>query len=225
MDIKLLIFSAFAVIAFFVVIMAAYLKIYKRNINKALTENSKRHIRMIPPYKVLNVLIALLAVVALAFAMTIIPSLNRISTADEIERETRRFQAINDEWNMEISLNDNLAVVLSYDDDMSEHAFSVYKNTGNVVPNYKFSYGGESTSIERSVRVFKYDNTLALLSMNMLHIAKIECHDGITCEIDPNSPFALIIPSGGFDVYDSTGNIIDLAQDWWYEITDTNDNA
>ena len=57
------------------------------------------------------------------------------------------------------------------------------------------------------------------ISMNRLGIAKIACHDGNTYQLDPESPFVLIIPSGGADIYDKNG---DLEQNWWYEIT-TND--
>lgn len=77
-----------------------------------------------------------------------------------------------------------------------------------------FRYGGHTTSVERSVSIYKFDGTLVLISMNSLHIEKIECHDGDTYETDPNRPFALILPSGGFDVYDNEGNLIDLEQDW-----------
>ncbi len=56
--------------------------------------------------------------------------------------------------------------------------------------------------------------------MNAPHIAAIECHDGERYEIDSNSPFVLIIPSGGFDVYDINGDLINLTQEGWYELTE-----
>lgn len=46
--------------------------------------------------------------------------------------------------------------------------------------------------------------------MNALHIAKIACHDGDTCEIAPNRPFVRVMPSNDFDVYDDEGILIDL---------------
>ena len=56
--------------------------------------------------------------------------------------------------------------------------------------------------------------------MNSLHIAAIDSHGGARYEIDPDRPFALLIPGGGFDAYDSAGQLLNLEQEQWYEATD-----
>lgn len=213
----ILIILAVAVLPAFAIFI--YFQIYKRNINKALSAKDSIRRRMVPPYKVVTVL-SIVAVVAVVIAgIATASNFNRIATAHDIEQAARKSQAIDKEWNVEVAMVDNFATVLSYNDDMSDHSFAIYRNRNGVHTNYVFWQGGNSTSIERSVRVFKYDDALALLSMNELHIAKIECHNGETYALNPDSPFVLIIPSSGFDVYDKNGNLIDLEQSWWYEVT------
>lgn len=220
MDISSVLLKLLAGAFVLLVICAIYFFIYKHHINKVLVEPQKKHIRMIPPYMIFVALIIVVAVLGTSFIITILPSLDRISTVSDIEKNVRSFQGISNDWNIEVAMNDQVAGVIAYDDQRSEHIFSIYKSNGTANTNYVFRYGGKSTSIERSVRVFKFEGTTVLISMNALHIAAIECHDGERYEIAPNMPFVLVIPSGGFDVYDNSGKLIDLTQDWWYELTE-----
>ena len=197
-----------------------YFHLYKRNINKALTEKNKPHIRMIAPYKIMTGIVVLLIIIAGVLIFVKWQPLDNLSTASDIEEHAREYQDIGDDWDIEIDLSDTLAAVLAYNDDMSDHTFAIYENANRIGTDYVFRHGGSTTSVERSVRVFKYDGAIALVSMNALHISRIECHDGASYEIDPNAPFVLVIPIGGFDVYGADGNLIDLEQDWWYELTD-----
>ncbi len=206
--------------AFVLLASTVYFFIYKRHINKVLVEPQKKHIKMVPPYMVVLVLTIVFAVIGTSFLITIQPRLNRISTVSEIEKDARSFQGISNDWDIEITMDDRIAAVIAYNEQKDEHAFSIYENEGKGKTNYVFRYGGKSTSIERSVRVFKFEGTTAFISMNALHIAAIECHDGERYEIDPNMPFVLVVPSGGFDIFDSSGNSVDLSQDWWYELTE-----
>ena len=200
------------------VVCAIYFFIYKHHINKVLAEPQKKHIKMKPPYTILVALIIIFAVLGTSFIITILPSLERISTVSDIEKNVRK--GINSDWNVEVAMNDRVAAAIAYDDQTSEHSFSIYTNNGKAKTNYVFRYGGKSTSIKRSVRVFKFEDTTVLISMNALHIAAIECHDGKRHEIDPNTPFVLVIPNGSFDVYDNSGKLIDLTQAGWYELTE-----
>ena len=194
--------------------------IYKKHINKVLIEPDKKHIKLVPPYKVLLVLIIVFAIVVTSFAVTLIPNTEHLSTVNDIEEDVRSFQKISDDWNIEIAMNERIAAVIAYDNQESEHTFSIYENKDSTKTNYVFRYGGKSTSIERGIRVFKFEGTTTLISMNILHIAAVECHDGERYEIDPNNPFVLVIPSGGFDVYDENGKLIDITQADWYELTE-----
>ena len=219
MDISSVLLKLFAGAFVLLVICTIYFFSYKHHINKVLVEPQKKHIRMIPPYTILVSLIIVFAVLGTYFIITILPSFDHISTVSDIENNVRSSQKINSDWNVEVAMNDRVAAVIAYDDQRSEHTFSIYKSDSKANTNYVFRYGGKSTSIERSVRVFKFEGTMVLISMNALHIVAIECHDGERHEIDPNMPFVLIIPSGRFDVYDNSSNLIDLTQNQWYELT------
>lgn len=220
MDISYILLLLFAAVCVFFLVCIGYLLIYKKHINKVLIEPDKKHIKLVPPYKVLLVLIIVFAIVGTSFAVTIIPNTEHLSTVNDIEEDVRSFQKISDDWNIEIAMNERIAAVIAYDNQESEHTFSIYENKGSTKTNYVFRYGGKSTSIERGIRVFRFEGTTALISMNILHIAAIECHDGERYEVDPNTPFVLVIPSGGFDVYDENGNLIDITQAGWYELTE-----
>ena len=220
MDISYILLLLFAAVCVFFLVCIGYLLIYKKHINKVLIEPDKKHIKLVPPYKVLLVLIIVFAIVVTSFAVTLIPNTEHLSTVNDIEEDVRSFQKISDDWNIEIAMNDRIAAVIAYDNQESEHTFSIYENKGNTKTNYVFRYGGKSTSIERGIRVFRFEGTTALISMNILHIAAVECHDGERYEIDPNNPFVLVIPSGGFDVYDENGKLIDITQADWYELTE-----
>lgn len=220
MDISYILLLLFAAVCVFFLVCIGYLLIYKKHINKVLIEPDKKHIKLVPPYKVLLVLIIVFAIVVTSFAVTLIPNTEHLSTVNDIEEDVRSFQKISDDWNIEIAMNERIAAVIAYDNQESEHTFSIYENKGNTKTNYVFRYGGKSTSIERGIRVFKFEGTTALISMNILHIAAVECHDGERYEIDPNNPFVLVIPSGGFDVYDENGKLIDITQADWYELTE-----
>ena len=220
MDISYILLLLFAAVCVFFLVCIGYLLIYKKHINKVLIEPDKKHIKLVPPYKVLLVLIIVFAIVVTSFAVTLIPNTEHLSTVNDIEEDVRSFQKISDDWNIEIAMNERIAAVIAYDNQESEHTFSIYENKGSTKTNYVFRYGGKSTSIERGIRVFKFEGTTALISMNILHIAAVECHDGERYEIDPNNPFVLVIPSGGFDVYDENGDLIDITQAGWYELTE-----
>lgn len=220
MDITYIILGFAAIALLLLVGGAIYFYLYKRNINKALREKSKAHIRMVPPYKVMTGIIIFLIIIAGVLVFGKWQPFDTLSSASDIEKHAREFQGIGDDWDIEIEMENSIAAVLAYNDDMSDHVFAIYENTSKSAADYEFRHGGSSTSIERSVRVFKYDGAIALVSMNALHITKIDCHDGASYEIDPNAPFVLVIQSGGFDVYGVDGNLIDLEQDWWYELTD-----
>lgn len=66
------------------------------------------------------------AIVGASFAVTIIPNLKRLSTVNDIENDVCSFQNISNDWNIEIAMNDRIAAVIAYDDQRSEHIFSIY---------------------------------------------------------------------------------------------------
>ncbi len=197
----------------------AYFFIYKHHINKALRDPQKKRMKLMPPYIFFIVLIIMITAISAVSLLHVLPSFDNISTVDEIEKDIRSSQKLSSEWTIDVATSDKLAAVIAYDRQKEEHSFAIYKNNSHTNVNYVFRYGGKSTSIERGVRVFKFEGAVAFVSMNALHIAAIECSDGERYEIDPSMPFVLIIPDGSFQIYDSSGDIIDITQAQWYEQT------
>lgn len=216
MSISVFVFTIIAIVVILTVIAVGYFLLYTRMINKALVGKGRKHLHMIAPYKVVIAFVIVLAVGAAALGGVYRSNMSRITSAHDIEESFRAFQAANAEWNVEVAMSNNIAAVIAYDQEQTDHTFAVYTNENDIFTNYVYRAGGHTTSVERSVLVYKSEGAFILISMNALHIAKIECHDGDPYEIDPNHPFVLIVPGGGFDVYDSNGSLIELEQDWWY---------
>ena len=103
MDISYILLILFAAICAFSLVCIGYLFIYKKHINKVLIEPDKKHIKLVPPYKVFLVLIIVLAIAGTSFAVTIIPNRGFLSTVNDIEEDVRSFQEISDDWNIERS--------------------------------------------------------------------------------------------------------------------------
>lgn len=209
-----------AVLLLLILVAAGYFLLYTSHINRALTAKGRGHLHMLPPYRVVMALGVIAVICAATLGASGLSGLSRIATAHDVEEDLRESRTVEEDWNVEIAMSDGFAAAIAYDDERSDHSFAIYRNAGDVFTAYTFRYGGHTTSVERGVSVYRFDDTLILLSMNAPHIERIVCHDGDTWEIDPGRPFVLILPSGGFDAYDSAGERIDLAQDWWYEERD-----
>lgn len=196
----------------------AYLKLYQAKIDKAIETGKQISKPMISSYQVANVM---KVIIVIAVILPVLSYLREGRTgAQEIETAVHQ-RAVEDGMKVELVIAEKMAAALYYTDDRSDCSFALYENRGKYLDDYCFIHGGSSASIEKSVRVFRIEKSgeLVLFSMNRLGIAKIACHDGNTYQLDPESPFALIIPSGGADVYDKNGDLIDLKQNRWYEIT------
>ena len=65
---------------------------------------------------------------------------------------------------------------------------------------YDFLSGGSNGEIMRSVKAYDYQTSRLLLSMNMPQAAVIVLNEGMenetAVEIDPNEPFAYVLPEG-----------------------------
>ena len=216
MELKVIILSLLAAALVILAVCAVYFHVYKRHINRALAQQDKKLLRLAPPRTVLVVFSTVFVLLCLTLIAAGLMGQGRLSTLSDVEADVGLTQG----WEMESAMNESAAAVLCFDAERGEHSFYVYENVGGKAADYVFRYGGSSTSIERGVRACSFGDTTALISMNTLHIAAIESHGGGRYELDPNGPFVLLIPGGGFDAYDSTGEPIDLEQEQWYETTD-----
>lgn len=145
----------FAAAVLFGGVMALYLIIYKRNINKAVTEKNTTHIRMVPPYKIAILLsvIVLLVIVYLFSAIhtsygsvgvTSLPLKEYLQEADTPE--------IN-EWLANKTKDDNKAYILKSkaNPDNTEVRYLVY------VP---YAADNSKISVQRSSNLFGETVTL-----------------------------------------------------------------
>lgn len=199
-----------------------YFWAYKRHINKALADPPKSPRPMAAPGVVTAFLpaAALLLIIAF-FGLDMIFDITnrRLTTADEVLTSARTGY---EEYRYSLDCTDQIAAVLVYSDDKADSHYRVYLNQNGKHPDYAFRYGGSSTAVDRGVLLFARDDTFVLLSMNAPRIVRIQCDNGNSFQLDPDSPFALILPDTGIDpgriqAYDESGNLIDLTELDWFE--------
>lgn len=208
-----------AVILTAIVIVYGYLKLYQVKVDQAMEDGKPMKNPMTPPYKVAN---AAKTILVIAVLMPVVPyfAANRPTSAKALEQSVQQ-RAADDNRNVVLVQTESTAAALYYTEDQSDHSFALYENRGRFMDDYCFIHGGSSTSIEESVRAFRMEDTgeLVLFSMNRLHIARIDCYDGSTYHLDPDSPFVLVLPGSGADLYDVEENLVDLEKNQWFEIT------
>ena len=201
-----------------VCVLQGYLKLYEQKINQAVEQGRPMKKPMVPPFKVAN---ALKVVLALAVFLPLISDAAASINRDRnLERSVEQ-QAAEKQMSVAFAATKDNAAALYYKEDGSDHTFALYETRGTIFKEYVFLHGGSATSIDEGVRAFRMEKSgeLVLFSMNRLRIAKIVCHDGEAYHLDPDSPFVLILPSGGADIYDKNGALIDLEQNEWYVVT------
>lgn len=201
-----------------VLIVEGYLKFYEKKINQAVEQGRPMKRPMVPPFKVANAMRVLLVVAALLpFISDLENSRNNVR---DLERRIEQ-QAAEKQMSVAFVASKHNAAALYYTEDGSDHTFALYENKGIFFNEFVFIHGGNATAIDESIRVFRMEESgeLVLFSMNKLQIATIACHNGETYHLDPDSPFVLIMPDGGADLYDENGDLIDLKQNEWYEVT------
>lgn len=217
-----------------------YLYFYKRHINNMLQKPQTKKMKMLPPHVLISFLPVLLIIVAIAAVvldMEFDLSRSRLTTKEEILENARIGY---EDMQSEISMSGDIAAVLSFPEDLSEAEFRVYINKNSNHPDYVFRRGGDLTSIERAAYLLEYNGSYVLISLNAYRIAEIQCENGTTYSVDPDSPFVLVIPDGGsllsqaegnatayYDytgivVFDEQGNEINLTQIQWFEMAKLN---
>lgn len=150
------------------------------------------------------------------FALVVLFLKNNIGiTRSFIEKDARKSQAINDNWQVVKHTTDTMSAMVFYPEDKSGHVYSVYINHPGLSLGYYFRMGGSNSFIEQSaVEISITDNSdRAFLSLNKQQICKIEIDDGKEnkiIEVDSEKPFAYLLPKniGIVTFYDIEGKII-----------------
>ena len=121
-----------------------------------------------------------------------------------IEKDARQKQKIDENWLVAKDITDELGAMLFYDETSGSHVFSVYLKRGGLSWGYFFRDGGTLDSVSTGIQGFSYgEQGMALLSMNHERIEKIRMSRGQKIEmieIDPEAPFAVVIPGDTSEV-------------------------
>lgn len=137
-----------------------------------------------------------------------------------IEKDARSSQKINDNWKVAKATTDSMSAMIFYDDNLSDHTFSIYVNRDGLSLGYFFRGGGSTVGTSEGIAEFKIEgyNERAYLSMNRQQISRVKIDNGQTVEfieIDSTKPFVFILPAnaGSVRIYDIDGNVIQSIQE------------
>lgn len=134
---------------------------------------------------------------------------------NKIEEDARKSQKIDENWFVAKDVNDKMAGLLFYDEEISHHVFSIYLNRDNFSLGYMFQVGGSLFGDKAEIQGISYQGKgMVLLSLNGKGIKEIKIENGVeiqTIQLDPAKPFVVIIPpsdDGRVSLYDINGENI-----------------
>lgn len=136
-------------------------------------------------------------------------------SVSKLEEDIRSSQKIEDGWTVEGNAGESMAAFISYPQDKSDHTFSVYVKQHGLSFGYFFRAGGDVYEIEKGIAEFTLADysERAFISMNSQKVVKAEISGsgGRTIEIDPERPFAFVLPCnmGSVTFYDADGSIVE----------------
>ena len=139
-----------------------------------------------------------------------------------LEKDIRSQQKISDDWTVEGTVSDQIAIYLSYPEDRSDCTYSFYLNRPGLSLGYFFCVGGslgESENFVGELVINGYTDR-AYFSMNLSKVARAEISDGSNVEtiaLDSDKPFTLILPVSeeeSVTFYDVDGNIVETRRDF-----------
>ena len=133
-----------------------------------------------------------------------------------LEADIRSSQKIKDDWTLDGSVSNTMAAYISYPQDKSDHAFSVYVKHPGFSFGYFFRGGGNLSEVQRGIVEFTVEgyNERAFISMNQQQVQQLEIDDGNAIQvidIDSNKPFAIVLPinAGKITFYDVNRNTVE----------------
>lgn len=118
---------------------------------------------------------------------------------NRLEQDARKSQNINRDWQMVQSANEDMCVMLFYDEAKSDCRYSVYLTRGGASYGYFLSDEGvDGFLLDGSRSMIYEDKGVAMLSMNRDKVCRIEVESSAvgTIYVDPSKPFALVLPVG-----------------------------
>ena len=139
-----------------------------------------------------------------------------------LEKDIRSQQKISDDWTVEGTVSDQMAIYLSYPADQSRYDYSFYLNRPGLSFGYFFCIGSSTNKTDNLVGelVINGCTDRAYFSMNLSKVARAEISDGSNVEtiaLDSDKPFTLILPVNEektVTFYDVDGNIVETRRDF-----------
>lgn len=113
-----------------------------------------------------------------------------------LEKDARKSQHIPDTWEVSKMVTDNIGAMIFYNKEKSDAICSIYLNHKGMSFGYFFNLGGSLGDGIEGIEYKEYG--MVIVSMNEEHVWKIELDDGNkieTINVEPNSPFAVVIPN------------------------------
>ena len=156
-----------------------------------------------------------IVIVCLTSAFVLLMVTNSIGTSqNHIQEQARKKQNIPDDGYVVEQVTDTLSAMLFYNEDATEHTFSLYINKTGLPFGYFFCKGGIDASIQSSVREFnaKGAGEKVYISMNSRKANSVIISNTIEItkeEIDPDKPFVLVINELSLvEFFDADGNSV-----------------
>ena len=133
-------------------------------------------------------------------------------SADNLEKDIRSSQSINEDWTVDGKVGNTMAAFISYPKNNSDHTFSVYVKHSGISFGYFFRAGGGVGEIDDGIACFVVSecDERAFISMNKQKAVKLTTA-GEEIELDSEKPFAIVVPVNAGDVtfYDVEGNTVE----------------
>lgn len=166
--------------------------------------------------KILISILSIIAILSLLFASAWGSGMIGVPKS-KIEADARKSQQIDESWLDVKDINNKMAVLLFYDEEINDHVFSMYLNKDDFSLGYIFRAGGSLFGNKTEIQGISYQGAgMALLSLNGKGITEIKIDEGSetqTIEIDPVKPFVVIIPpsdNGAVALYNANGESIPI---------------
>lgn len=163
---------------------------------------------------------AIIAVISIMIFLGLYKGSNIGVLKSYIEKDARRSDHINDDWEVVKATTDSTMAMIFYEEDLSDYRASIYKKHQGISLGYFFWSGGSILAGNDGILKIKVlkDGESVYMSMNKQQVDRIEVDNGQTVEIikiDSTKPFAIALSDdeGFITIYDKENNIIPIVQD------------
>ena len=129
---------------------------------------------------------------------------------DHIQDDARKSQRIEEAWLAEEGGGEELTALVFYPEDRSRSVFSIYRKDRMPLFGWHFRAGGGVPALDEGVAEFTAEgfHERAYVSLNPLGACRAELGNGETVALDPERPFAIVVPCGAV-FYDEEGTLIE----------------